>query len=248
MIRGVPAVAARVGEDDPGTDARRRPSSVARDPLAQSNASVHRPDQFGRIHQQGLEFDDQQALGWRVPRHDVDGSALAKDRERDLRHPDPAKEFLEPSQHRTLERRMGPVDEPVQLWPTPAWRDVHPHLEGPKHLAHGRQRHVLQCATLQTANLHSTNSGSLRYGRLGHAPADPDCPACSAELRVIHLPILASARYAPLTADHETARARAMTGPARAIPGHLSFPGATDRLDGTGRRSRAVPPRSGTSQ
>jgi len=90
-----------------------------------------RREEFVHVRPVGLEFDHQQGAPTRMPGEDVDDSALAVDREGDLRREDPCGQLVpERSRDGLVQRRVRAVQEAVEIAGAPAGHQVHPDVQG----------------------------------------------------------------------------------------------------------------------
>ena len=90
MLGEPPALSAAPAHDDPAADRQRVPAMRLGDLGSEANATMHHRHEPLRIHELGLELDDQEAPTLRVPSEDVDDAALAVVGKSDFGEPYPA--------------------------------------------------------------------------------------------------------------------------------------------------------------
>ena len=186
VSRYVASVRPGVGEDDPPPDRARSPASLACDRRSQALTSIRCPHELRRIHERRLELDDEQASCRGMPREDVDGPAFTVDGVRDFGQGYPSRESLEADQDRTLERRVGTVDESIELDTAPPRRDLQPHLQRRRDAPDAREPRRRELAAFQPTDERLRHPGSVGDLLLRAAMPDADRAKGRTDLGVLH--------------------------------------------------------------
>jgi hypothetical protein len=126
----VSAIGAGVGNDQPDAHERRLPAALGGDPASETRLAVKRTERLVDIHELGLEFDHQDVGRAFVACQLVDDAALFIDRERHLRHGDPAGVGQDERGNPLGKERMTPTQQPVEITPASARRHLHANVHG----------------------------------------------------------------------------------------------------------------------
>lgn len=104
---------------------------ISSDPGREPSFAIERCEELIHVDDFGLQLDDEHGPTAGMPAEEVDGPALPVHRECRLRHEHPGRPPCgERSSHRFMERRMGAIQEAIELAATPPRHQVEPHLKG----------------------------------------------------------------------------------------------------------------------
>ena len=177
------------------------PSDGGREPCL----SIERAKELADVHDRGLQLDDQEGPRRGMPRQEVDDTALAADRERDLRTDGPATDLREAPDDRLGEGRVMRMDEPIEIAATPPRRQVDADLEGRGHGADGVHGQQVEAPALQTRDRRVGDAGPIRDVALPQPATKPDRPEPRTELDVVHAAQSGPPRFAGGYCDALTA-------------------------------------------
>jgi len=146
-----------------------------------------------------------------MERQDVDRAALAPDRERDLDLDDPAPPN-EQCHDRVDQRRVGFVDQPIELFAAPPQLEVHVGAERPGRTNQRSDRHAADLASIDGCDQRAREARVAGDIHLASLVAHAERPELTTEPEPIHPDIVIDV---PLLAV--TAGARAVR-PGRTVP------------------------------
>lgn len=186
VLPETPSLGSAVAHDHPAAHGERLPALLLPDRRAQPRPPMHHGHQSLRIHQLGLELDDEKASRLRVPGQDVDHASLAVVRERDLGQPTPAIQLVEKRADRGVEVDMRSVDQTVDLRASVVEPRVQACAERSGHGAHRVEWVAAGQPVLDPSHDLALDACAPSDIRLAQVPADADDPERVADAHVVH--------------------------------------------------------------
>ena len=185
-----------------------------------------RPQHRLQVREGRLDLDDQKNSLPRMPREDVDRSAIAVEVEGELRDHIPV-QLAQHTDDMVDDRRVGTVHKPIRFASAP--RRAHPEANV-EHLGDtpgGGQANVLQPAVLEIRHDTLAHPGTLRNVSLSQVHPDPHRSKHAPDLAVIHRRIMSAAAHPPINRQlsgggHHAAVGFLSAAAARALD--LAFP------------------------
>ena len=185
-------VRAALARDHPDRHRCRLPAEVGHDLRPESPLSIDDADQFVDVGDRGLQLDDAQGATPRMPGNQVDHSPLPVDREGQLGPEHPHGPSPDRPSHRLVKRRMGGVQQAVEIAGPPAGEKLKADVEGGAHLTQGVERERAEVTALDPRDGRLRHPGQPREIRLPKLPPAAHGPDGAADSLVVH-----SARLTP---------------------------------------------------
>ena len=199
VVGDCPSVRTAVGDDYPNSDACRRQPTPGGDVRCQATLSIKGSEHLVEVDKLGLELDDEEGTCGRVPREDVDGSALAPDREGNLRLRDPGRVQREESSHHLVHGRVSPVDQSTEVASLPT--DVHldSSIQCGSDLPHLGNGDAADATAFDARHEPAGNAGPCREIALSPSLLCADRAKCPSDPLIIHTTILATSAQPAIT-------------------------------------------------
>lgn len=130
MALDAPPVRLAVSDDQPESDCRANPPSLARDCPSQAALSIGRPKKFVDIDDLRLEFDHEKGSRCGMPGQNVYDAPFAIDVEGHFGRDQPAGQPAEGHCHRLVERGVTSIQEAIQFPALPSDYEIQLASEG----------------------------------------------------------------------------------------------------------------------
>jgi hypothetical protein len=174
VSRDCPPVRPAVGDDHPNADAGRIPASRGGDLRCEAALAIERAEELVQINQLGLELDDEERSGLRMPGKDIDRSSLAPDRERDLGLDDSARPSGEEPRQDLVHRGVPGIDQAPEVAALPSHGHVDPGVKCHGHPPYLCDRHAGDPAALDPHHDPARHAGPDREVVLPPVSPRPD--------------------------------------------------------------------------
>ncbi len=174
-----------LGDGNPRAHGDRFPAELSNDHRREPPVAIDRPDQPLDVDDLRLQLHDQQGLGRRVPREEIDHPAFAPHRERSFRHNDPSR-FGEHAHDDLVHRRMAGVQQAIEVRAAPAEEDVD---VGPQSRGDGDEllhAHSPEVAALDACNDRPWHARAGGGYPLSQVRPNADRPNASPDARTVH--------------------------------------------------------------
>jgi hypothetical protein len=186
-VCGQPAmVGSAVADDQADRDRGRLPAEVLDDLAREPSLPIQRGQDLADINDRGLELEDKQRAGRRVPRQEIDHAAFSPDRERDFRPNDPLGQPADPPGDTLGKGGVSSVDDSLNACATGSREQLDADFEGVGHLAQDPERHLVEVTLLDPDDRSARYLGGI--GKILLAPVSVDASRANghAEHEVVH--------------------------------------------------------------